>query len=132
LTEEVTTAQARKSTLIVAAVFAVLSGLQWYRGRPLVAEVCGIAAALLLVCAMIPPAAVWFFKRWLAIAAALGYVNTRILLSLFFYLVITPAGNILRLFGHDAMDRRSKTKKKSYWQPRQRMRQSREEFERAF
>ena len=132
MTEAVTTAQARKSTLIVAAVFAVLGGLQWYRGRPLVAEVTGILAALLLVCAMIPPACVWFFGRWLALAAVLAYINTRILLSLFFYLVVTPTGTILRLIGHDAMDRRSKMKRKSYWQPRQRMRQSREEFERAF
>jgi Saxitoxin biosynthesis operon protein SxtJ len=132
LTEGVTVVQARKSTLIVAAIFAFLCGWQWYRGRPLLSEIFGVASAALLVCAMIPPAAVWFFGRWMALAAVLGYINTRILLSLFFYLIMTPVGFIMRITGHDGMQRSAPRGQASYWHRRELTRQTREGFERAF
>lgn len=127
-----TPAQARKSTLVVAAIFALICGVQWYRGRLFAAEVTGALAALLFVVAVIPPAAMWFFGRWMALAAILGYVNTRILLSLFFYLIMTPVGVVLRLTGHDGLERRSKERKATYWHTREHTKQSREGFERAF
>lgn len=129
---QATPTQARNSTLLVAAIFAVIGGVQWYRGRLLAAEITGAIAAVLLVCAMIPPAARWFFGRWMALAMVLGYVNTRILLSLFFYVIMTPVGLVLRLTGHDGLARRGRTRQKTYWQPRESTRQSREGFERAF
>jgi Saxitoxin biosynthesis operon protein SxtJ len=133
LTEGVTVSQARKSTLIVAAIFGFLCGWQWYRGRPLLSEIFGVASVVLLVCAMIPVAAVWFFGRWMALAAILGYVNTRILLSLFFYVIMTPVGLIVRITGHDGMQRRGALRgQASYWHPREHTRQSKEGFERAF
>jgi len=132
LTEGVTVVQARKSTLIVAAIFAFLCGWQWYRGRPLLSEIFGVASVVLLVCAMIPVAAVWFFGRWMALAAVLGYVNTRILLSLFFYLIMTPVGFIMRITGHDGMQRSGPRGQGSYWQRRELTRQTKEGFERAF
>ena len=133
MTEGVTVSQARKSTLIVAAIFGFLCGWQWYRGRPVLSEVFGAASAVLLVCAMIPAAAVWFFRRWMALAAVLGYVNTRILLSLFFYVIMTPVGFIMRVTGHDGLQRRGARRgQASYWHRREHTRQSKEGFERAF
>ncbi len=127
-----TPAQARKSTLVVSAIFGLICAVQWYRGRLLPAEITGAIAALLLVVALVPPAAMWFFGRWMGLAAILGYVNTRILLSLFYYFIMTPVGAVLRLTGHDGMARRSKERKSTYWQVREQTRQTREGFERAF
>ena len=133
MTEGVTVSQARKSTLIVAAIFAFLCGWQWYRGRPLLSEIFGVASAVLLVCAMIPAAAAWFFGRWMALAAILGYINTRILLSLFFYLIMTPVGFVMRITGHEGMQRQTTPRgQASYWHRRGHTRQTREGFERAF
>ena len=133
MTEGVTVSQARKSTLIVATIFGFLCGWQWYRGRPLLSEIFGVASVVLLVCAMIPVAAVWFFGRWMALAAILGYVNTRILLSLFFYVIMTPVGFIMRITGHDGMQRRGPLRgQASHWHRREHTRQTKEGFERAF
>lgn len=130
--EQATPAQARKSTLLVAAIFALISGWQYYRGRPLATQMTGGLAFVLFLVALIPPAAMWFFRRWMGLAAVLGYFSTRIILSLFFYFILTPFGLALRLSGHDAMARRSKERKSSYWHPREHTRQTRESFERAF
>jgi hypothetical protein len=124
--------QARKSTLVVAAVFALICAVQVYRGRVLAAEITGGLATVLFMCAFIPPAAQWFFARWMALAAVLGYVNTRIILSAFFYLVMTPVSLVLRMTGYDAMARRERTRKATYWHRREATRQTRQGFERAY
>ena len=48
-------------------------------------------------------------------AHALGWVNTRILLFLFFYLVITPVAVAARLLGKDLLAQRLDPNVDSYW-----------------
>ena len=91
-----TVAQARKSTLVVAGILALLSAWQVYRGRPTAASVLAVAVVVLLVCAAVPRAATRFHKWWMTLAEALGYVNSRILLSVLFYGIITPVGLVVR------------------------------------
>lgn len=129
--EPFTTAQARKSTLVVSAVLAAIGGWQWYRGRETAVMVLAVSVGVLLVCAAIPPAARWFHKWWMTLAGILGYVNSRILLSLLYFLIMTPVGFFVRLSGHDPLTRR-KGNEPSYWRKREHTRQTREGFERAF
>ena len=72
-----------------------------------------------------------FHRLWIRLAHMLGYINSRILLSVIYFLVITPYGLILRLSGRDTMNRRGAAKK-SYWIPRSKTRQTRQQFERLF
>jgi multisubunit Na+/H+ antiporter MnhG subunit len=129
--ESFTVAQSRKSTLLVAVVLGAVGGWQLYRAHLVRGRVLLAAAAVLLVCAAIPPAAVWFNKRWMTLAAILGYVNSRIILSALFFLVIAPVGLIARMMGHDPLTRRG-APQASYWQKRSSTRQQRAGYERAF
>jgi hypothetical protein len=54
------------------------------------------------------------YRWWMALGHALGFINTRILLSLVFYLLVTPMGFVMRLFGRDPMRRRFDAGAKSY------------------
>ena len=128
--EDVTVAQARKSTLVVAGLLTLVSGWQLYRGRSSAAVGLIAVVALLLACGAIPAAAVWFHTWWMALAGALGYINSRIILSMLFFLIVTPIGVVVRLCGHDPLERRTGSEG-SYWRPRARTRQSREGYERA-
>ena len=127
-----TNQQARKTALIVAAVFLLLTAWNFYRQRmTVVAVLGGIALALIIIGLLIPPAARAFHVGWMKLAFVLGYINTRVLLFLLFYLVITPYGLVAKLFGHDPLNRRAKSKD-SYWIPRENSRQAKERFERSF
>lgn len=123
--------QARKSALVVATVFALLGAWQVYRARPTLAITFGALAVILLLCSAIPPAAMVFHRAWMTLAGVLGYVNSRILLTVIFYLILTPLGLVRRLFGSDLLERRS-GREPSYWRRRTATRQTREGFERAF
>ena len=124
--------QARKTALIVASVLLLIAAWNLYRGRMNVVAILGIIGLALLVMGLFLPAlARRFHVAWMKLAAALGFVNSRILLFLLFYLVITPYGVLSRLFGRDPLNRRKKSKD-TYWVPRKTSRQTREQFERSF
>lgn len=128
----VSDAQARKSALVVAAVLLLIAAWNLYRGRTTVVVIFGsISAALIIAGLFVPVAARAFHKAWMKFAVALGHVNSRVLLTLMYYLVFTPYGLISRLFGRDPLKRRGASGE-SYWTERKRTRQEREQFERLF
>jgi len=132
LTENPDRGQPRKNALLVALVFAALAAWNVYRHRLPLAQVLGGLALLLLLVALFSPSWAERFNRgWMAFARALGYVNSRILLSLVYYVVMTPLGLVLRLIGQDPLRRRG-ARQQSYWVPRQSPRQPRNGFERSF
>ena len=55
------------------------------------------------------------YDIWMKFAAVLAWVNTRIILIVMFYLVFTPIGLIMKLFGSDQLGLRMEKEKESYW-----------------
>lgn len=128
----VTDAQARKSALLVAAVLLGIAAWNLYRGRMTVVLIFGaLGATLVVVGLLVPPAARAFHTAWMRFAAALGHVNSRVLLTLVYYLVVTPYGVVTRLVGRDPLRRRG-APGESHWVERKTTRQSPEQFERLF
>jgi len=72
--------------------------------------ILGIAAPILL-----KP----LYIAWMRFAYLLGWVNTRLLLAIIFYLVFTPIGLVMRLCGVDPLKRKINKEEKSYWEKRE-------------
>jgi hypothetical protein len=128
---EVTDAQARNTACVVACVVLAIAAWNLYRGRMTAVYICGGIMLTLVLVGLLPPLARRFHIIWMTIAVALGWVNSRILLTLMFYLVFTPYGFISRLVGRDPLDRRA-AGRESYWMPRKRTQQTKEGFGRLF
>ncbi len=128
----VTDAQARKSALLVAAVLLGIAAWNLYRGRTTVVIIFGALGAALVVAGLfVPVAARAFHVAWMRFAVALGHVNSRVLLTLVYYLIVVPYGVVSRLVGRDPLRRRGKPEA-SHWVERKTTRQAREGFERLF
>jgi hypothetical protein len=128
----VTDAQARKSALLVAGVLLAVAAWNFYRGRTTVFVIfASTGAALAAAGLLVPPAARAFHRAWMRFAAALGHVNSRVLLTLMYYLVVTPYGLVSRLVGRDPLRRRGRAGE-SHWVERKSTRQAPEQFERLF
>jgi hypothetical protein len=127
-----TDAQARKTALLVGGVMLLIAAWNLYRGRTTVVFIFGGVGALLLFAGLfVRAAARAFHEAWMRLASALGYVNSRVLLTLMYYLVLTPYGLVMRLAGRDPLRRRGE-RGESYWVERKTTRQAREQFERLF
>lgn len=130
--KNVTAHEARKTALLVAAVLLFAGAFFWYRGRLTAMVIAlGLSITLALTGVFVPGLAKLFHRGWMRFAFALGYVNSRILLTVIYLVIFVPYGILSRLFGRDPLDLRSK-KRESYWHRRAVTRQSKEQFERLF
>ena len=56
----------------------------------------------------------WPYLAWMRLGLALGWVNSRIILSLLFFVIVTPIGLVMRLLGKDPMHRKLQAGLNSY------------------
>jgi len=103
---EADTKQLRSFGLLVGGAFLFIGlwPLVW-RGEALRLWAV-IPAALLLPLGLIAPSLLApLYKGWMVIGHVLGWINTRLILGVVFYGLITPMGLLMRLFGWDSMRR---------------------------
>jgi hypothetical protein len=108
----------REFGLIVGGVLSLLSLWWLYRGKfPHASRVTlPVGAALVLLGLLLPRSLVLLNKAWMALAEALSFVTTRIILAFVFFGIVTPIGFVKRLFGWDPLNRRA-APGDSYWRP---------------
>jgi hypothetical protein len=127
-----TNKQLRRFAMIVALGLAVVASISWYRGHTSVPYVLWSGAALLLLLGLVyPPALGPVEKGWMKFGHVLGWINTRIILTVLFALVVTPIGAVARLF-RDPLDRRLNDDKPTYWLPKKSGPGRPEAYERQF
>lgn len=112
---EMSPAELRKFALVTAAMlvlfFDVLIPWIWGFSPPMWPLIA--AGALVFTGLLIPKALGPFYSVWMRFAEALGWVNTRIILSVIFFLVFLPFGLIMRAF-NDPMRRKLDEDAQSY------------------
>jgi len=72
------------------------------------------------------------YKIWMGLAFCLGWVNTRIILLLVYYLVVTPIGLMMRLLRKDILSLRPDKAARTYWLKREIRNSAKESYERIF
>jgi hypothetical protein len=68
----------------------------------------------------------------MSVAFVLGFVMAHVILTLFFFLVITPIGLLARLSGKDFLSLKLNHEAKSYWIAREQKAKSPSDYERQF
>jgi hypothetical protein len=117
---------------MVAGVFLVLAAWNVWKDRPAAYFTLGALGVVLGLAGLLwPRGALACDRAWMLLAGVLGYINSRILLSVMFYGVLAPYGWIMRLFGRNTMKRRGPGAE-TYWIPRKQTRQMPVQFERQF
>jgi hypothetical protein len=97
----------RSFGLSVGAVLCAIAAILWWRARVGRAEILGGVGAVLVIAGYFyPPLLKYPSKAWWAFAAALGWFNARVLLTILFGLVLTPLSLVWRMTGKDPLARR--------------------------
>ncbi len=58
------------------------------------------------------------YRCWVVFARAVAYVNTRVILGVLFFAVLTPVGLLCRLMGKDILGLK-RGSSSSYWSPKE-------------
>lgn len=94
----------RSFGLTVGVVCAAIGAFRWWRGHGLSGAVLAVVGAALVGAALVAPGALRIPNRiWWRIAQVLGWINTRVLLTAFFFLLLTPVGYVMRLLGRNPL-----------------------------
>lgn len=108
----------RRFGLMVGSVILLLGCFLLWRQRAAGWPLISIGTVLVLAGGMVPSILKWVYAPWMIGALALGWIVTRILLTLVFFLVVTPVGLLQRLFGKRVIEVDFKADVASYWQAR--------------
>ena len=104
---------------VVGGVLLVIAAVVWWRNDfalTTATYVLGsLGGALLVLGLTVPVVLKPVYRVWMALAVVMGFIMTRVILSVVYYLVMTPIGLALRLFGKDPMHRRIDPEASSYW-----------------
>ena len=112
-----TPAEGRKFGLLVGGAFLLLGVLLWRRTHVTAAWVAGGLGLALLAGGLVLPAQLGpVYRAWMGLAKVISKVTTPIFMSVIFFLVLTAAGFLVRLFGHRPLARAAKDA--TYWQSR--------------
>ena len=118
---ELNKAPSRRELLVFGSLFALffglIGGLIWWKFEAPTAAyvVWSIAAAITIVFYALPPIRKPIYLAWIHLAVPIGWVISHVAMALIYYLVFTPIGLIMRLFGRDPMERRFDRSAASYW-----------------
>jgi cellulose synthase/poly-beta-1,6-N-acetylglucosamine synthase-like glycosyltransferase len=122
----------RKFGLTVGIALGIFGGLFLWRGKGYYDILFYIAGAFLLLSLTVPMVLKPIQKAWMTLAVILGWVMTRVILSILFFVVVTPIGLISRLFGKDFLDLEFDENSRSYWVPKEPRRTDKHDYEKQY
>jgi hypothetical protein len=118
----------RRFGCVALLFFGALCALAVWRGKAVPSWLFGTLGLIGAALALFPSRTGPVYRGWLRVAHLAGKVVTTLILSLAYYLVITPAAWIKRLLGGRPLPMRPDRKAASYWVERQEPAQPRERF----
>jgi hypothetical protein len=122
----------RKFGLTVGIVLLVIAFLLYWKGKDIY-PVFGIIGGLLVVASILFPIILRpLNKIWMTLAILMGWIMTRVILIVIFFIVLTPLGLIAKLIGKDFLDLKIDKAKNSYWEVKDKKRGNAIDYERQF
>ena len=114
----------RREMKVFSALFVLFFGIVAYslyastESMLTAGVVFGVGAVIGVTGFFLPDAMRYVYVGWMIAVFPIGWVVSHLILAVIFYLVVTPIGLLVRLCGHDAMQRKFDRDAESYWIPR--------------
>ena len=100
--------------LVIGTILIIIYFLTGYFDDSYMMNLLFIGLSFIVLGIIFPPLLKPIYIVWMAFALALGWIMTRIILSILFFVIISPLGIFARIVGKDFLNIR-KTFVKSYW-----------------
>jgi hypothetical protein len=128
-----TKAELRKFAWVMTGALGAFAAFATYRGSATAATVLATIAGLFLLSGLaVPTALAPVHRLWMAFAHVLGRVNTRVILGLFFFLILSPVSLVMKLARRDLLLRRFHRGHATYWQKRGAMKAAKDSYEHLY
>jgi len=105
----------KKFGLLVGSILVLIGIFPAIKGREPNLYLIIIGIIFLLLVVLVPSLLSPVYKGWMKVGRILGRINTFLILSIIFYLFITPLGFARKIFGSGSKKFAHKLSKNSYW-----------------
>lgn len=101
--------------ILFATIFVVIAFWPFFGSGQIRIWALVIALAFFVIAFLIPKALNPLNRAWMAFGLLLSRIVNPLVLSILFFVVITPVALVTRLFGRDPLRLKLEPKSKSYW-----------------
>jgi len=108
----------RRFGIIVGAAMLVVGTLLLLGDRKAGGPFLSFGVLLVVAATFAPSVLRYVYRPWMTMAFAMSWLITRLILTLVFFLVVTPIGLLQRLCGKRALELHFKSGESTYWQDR--------------
>ena len=122
----------RSFGVMIGIIFLLIAGFLIYKDKESFQMLLYIAGSFIGLGLLIPILLKPIYILWMAFAIILGWIMTRLILSLLFYVIITPIGVILKIIGKDSLELKKQAVKESYWNQRDKNLEKNQNYEKQF
>jgi len=122
----------RKFGLTVGGVLAAIAILLLYFEKPSAIYFAVIGGLLILFGALFPQLLKPLNRIWMGLAIILGFIMSRVILTVLFYLVLTPIAILAKIVGKKFMVLKYDKSAETYWEKRTIIQKKQIDFERQF
>jgi hypothetical protein len=107
--------EVRKFGLLFCVVCLIAGALMAWKGRQYAWVAFGLSGVFLVLGLFLQGVLAPFYRLWMRFAALLAWLNTRVLLTVVYFVAITPVGVAMRMFGKDILKEKYDRSAQSYW-----------------
>ncbi len=105
----------RKFGILLSIFLSILGGISLWKGGVVYYYFFPSALIVLATAIVFPKIVKFIYIPWMTVATVIGWMMTRVILTILYYLVFTPASMVTKLLGKDLLDEKFNPEKKSYW-----------------
>ena len=105
----------RKFGITIGVILLIIAGFLFWKEKESFQILLIIGVTFCILGIVIPFILKPIYWVWMIFATILGWIMTRVILSLLFYIIFTPIGLTLRFFGKQFLELRWDKSKESYW-----------------
>ena len=122
----------KKFGMTMGIILAVIGFYLLWKKNNYAQYVLILAAAFFILGLVIPLALKPVYKAWMALSVIMGFIMTKVIMAIIFYLIVTPIGLVASLTGKKFLDMTIDKKAKSYWIARETLRKEKSDYEKQF
>ena len=122
----------RKFGIAIGVILLVIAGFLFWKEKESFQIILTVGTILFVLGILVPAILKPIYWIWMIFATILGWIMTRVILSLLFYIIITPIGLIPRFFGKQFLELKWDKSKESYWNYRTIKHLKMEDYEKQF
>ena len=122
----------RKFGITIGVILLIIAGFLFWKEKESFQILLIIGVTFCILGIAIPFILKPIYWVWMIFATILGWIMTRVILSLLFYIIFTPIGLTLRFFGKQFLELRWDKSKESYWNFRTNEHLKKENYEKQF